>query len=516
MRHRLVAVVVAAVSVALVAGVGPAPAGGVRAAPPASLAAPSTGPTTTPPPPAPPAIDIADVVDVGEAKVARPYDAYLAASLHDIEAWWDVEYQRLYGRPFTPLSGGIYAAYPQRTSAIPPCRADAAATTYQEVAAYAAFYCPFGDFMAYDDGDQGVLFGLASSYGPAILAVVLAHEFGHAIQFRNGQFGGEVETIRTEQQADCFSGAWARRAWDGDASALDFADSDVRTGLIALVLVRDPVGLSPFEHFGHGSAFDRIGAFQQGFIGGIDSCVGLIDHPLPLLPNTFNPANPQDALTQGNAPFGWGDQQIMGIVQNDLISFWPAELAAAGPTIPLIQLRPVTGALTGPCAGAVGGLVESGAAYCADPAGGTHEVLFDEARARALYDQFGDFAVGYVIGHAWADGIQAVLGYTLDSERRSMISDCLTGAWISDAIHPPDDFVGTTTLAPLHPGRTMVVSPGDLDEAVQTALLIGDPGFDDNVKGSAFEKIAYLRLGVLEGTGRCLEEGRLLMAGSAA
>ena len=52
----------------------------------------------------------------------------------------------------------------------------------------------------------------------------------------------------------------------------------------------------------------------------------------------------------------------------------------------------------------------------------------------------------------------------------------------------------------------MIVSPGDLDEAVQTALLVGDSGLGDNLEGSAFEKIASMRRGVLNGLPTCLAE----------
>lgn len=386
---------------------------------------------------------------------------------------------------------------------IPGCGGGSPQTSYQEVADYGAFYCGLGDFMVYDDGEQGVLFQLAAQYGPSVLAVVLAHEFGHAVQFRSGDLDRDVETVITEQQADCMAGAWSRRAWNGETPGLVFADDDVRTGLIALVVVRDPPGNNVFQPGGHGSAFDRIGAFQQGFIGGVDACVGLIDDPLPLLANEF--VSDTDALNQGNAQFGYGEQQIMGIVQSDLIAFWPNEIAQYGRQMPLVQLRPVSDPVTDNCNEPFA-LVESAAVYC--PA--SNEVLFNEARARELYDTFGDFAVGYAIGHAWADGVQAALGYALEDEDRSVISDCMVGAWVSGALAPPDDFAGTTTTSPVHQQRVMVVSPGDLDEAVQTAIIIGDPGFNDDLKGSAFEKIAYLRLGVIDGFGRCITEANNL------
>ena len=49
-----------------------------------------------------------------------------------------------------------------------------------------AFYCGLGDFMVYDDGTGGLLFELADNFGPATIGIVLAHEYGHAIQQRSG------------------------------------------------------------------------------------------------------------------------------------------------------------------------------------------------------------------------------------------------------------------------------------------------------------------------------------------
>ena len=52
----------------------------------------------------------------------------------------------------------------------------------------------------------------------------------------------------------------------------------------------------------------------------------------------------------------------------------------------------------------------------------------------------------------------------------------------------------------------MFVSPGDLDEAIQTALEVGDRGLGDDREGSAFEKIAAIRRGVLDGLPTCIAE----------
>ena len=52
-----------------------------------------------------------------------------------------------------------------------------------------------------------------------------------------------------------------------------------------MIAVRDPLGTDQFDAGGHGSAFDRVGAFQVGFVEGPARCAGLLDDPLPLVDN---------------------------------------------------------------------------------------------------------------------------------------------------------------------------------------------------------------------------------------
>jgi len=463
-----------------------APSATAPGAPSTTLAAgPPALPTTTQPVSGPP---IEQVVDVGNAKPERFYDDYLSTALNDIQTWWAEQYPELFGDAFVPLEGGIFAAYPERTTAIPGC-GGSGDSTYQDVSDAGAFYCPIGDFIAYDDGEDGVVYQLAETYGPSIVAVVMAHEFGHAIQQRLGTLDRDVPTVYTEQQADCFSGAWARRAWNGQAPGLPFTDSDVELGLIALVTVRDPIGNDVLEPGGHGSAFDRIGAFQEGFYYDLESCADLIDHPLPLQRNEFN--NESDAANNGNAVFGDQPGQVIDLLNEDLRTYWPAQLAASGATMPELKITPVTDPTVNNCGDPVG-LAESLAIFCSS----SNEILFDVAGGRELYDDFGDFAVGYLIGRAWAEGVQTALGSPLQGESRGLASDCLTGAWIASAIAPEPG------VSP--PNHVLTISPGDLDEAVQTALVVGDPGLHDDIDGSAFERVAYLRLGVLNGLPACL------------
>jgi hypothetical protein len=82
----------------------------------------------------------------------------------------------------------------------------------------------------------------------------------------------------------------------------------------------------------------------------------------------------------------------------------------------------------------------------------------------------------------------------------------MVGAWIGSRIQFDPGTGPPVTTIPGQPPATIIVSPGDLDEAVRTALVVGDRGLDDNREGSAFEKIAAMRRGVLNGMPTCLAE----------
>ncbi|MET0146058.1 MAG: hypothetical protein ABW328_14950 [Ilumatobacteraceae bacterium] len=442
-------------------------------------------PDETPPPTVGDPLPIDDVLDLGDAKQPRPYDDFLVAALADIQQWWSEQFPEIYGEPFVPLSGGVFAGYPERTDPIPGCGGESE-TTYDEIHEYSAFYCADGDFMVYDDAPDGVLGDLAGEFGPSILGVVMAHEFGHAIQSRAHVFDDAPLTITTEQQADCFAGAWVGRAAAGEADGVSFSDAEVRSGLIAMIAVRDPLGLAQTDPGGHGLAFDRVGAFQVGFVEGLSRCAELIDDPLPLVPNVFDlGSNPQ-----GNAPFGYEDTEIVGIIGTDLNAYWPQELTALGvaTTLPTLTIEPVSSLDDATCDDPTGDAA-TGTVYCAS----TGQVLLDETLARELYGRFGDFVVGYMVGGAWSEAAQAALDSPLEGEARSLANDCLTGAWVATLIPGQD---GTTP-------RGARVEPGDLDEAIETALVVGDDTSSADVIGSGFEKIASFRTGVFGGIDAC-------------
>ena len=432
-------------------------------------------------------------IDFGDGKPAKEYDAYLDAAFADITRFWDDVYEPTYGGPFEPVAG-IYAMYPERSDDPQSCQGP---ITYADVEGN-AFYTSCGDLIMYDDAL--LLPDLVQRYGTAAVAVVAAHEYGHAIQQRAGVLDLGLPTIDTEQQADCFAGAWAAHAARGEGEAIRFDDADVKAGLLAMIEVRDPPGFdSANDPNGHGSAFDRVGAFQEGFINGVERCAGFIDDPNPRIDLQF--LTEQEFQTGGNLPF----DQILAALPVALDTFWVPVLQNSDVafTPPTLQAFDPAGAVPD-CDGRTAAQLANNATFCAD----SNTIVFDQVFATKLYDGIGDLAFSYPIANAYSDAVQAAIGSPLAGEPRVLLSDCLVGAWIVDIVpafdangNPQVDAQGN--LLARNPDQQILLSAGDLDEAVVTAVVLGDEASNTDVLGTAFEKIDAFREGVLGGLPAC-------------
>ncbi len=102
-------------------------------------------------------------------------------------------------------------------------------------------------------------------------------------------------------------------------------------------------------------------------------------------------------------------------------------------------------------------------------------------------------SIGYLISEGYSEEVQGLLGSKLKDAARALLDDCLTGAWAKDIVPPiPDSRVDKTAL-----------SAGDLDEAIVTAIVRSDDTSDENINGTAFQKIDAFRAGVLGGMQAC-------------
>jgi hypothetical protein len=127
-----------------------------------------------------------------------------------------------------------------------------------------AFYCPAGDFIAWDE--SGLMIPYYVQGGDFAASFVLAHEFGHAMQVRLPR--QENLGVLRELQADCFAGAWAR--WVSQQKLLEAGDLDEAT--LAVFIARDVPGTPWTDPAAHGSGFERTRAFGDGFESGAKSC----------------------------------------------------------------------------------------------------------------------------------------------------------------------------------------------------------------------------------------------------
>jgi predicted metalloprotease len=149
------------------------------------------------------------------------------------------------------------------------------------------FYCP-GDQRIYID--LGFYDELASRFGAPgefAQAYVLAHEFGHHIQYLDG-FEGKIRTLQQqnpgkeneysvalELQADCFAGVWTKNASGGAKTLVkSVSATDIKQALQAAGAVGDDrlekqagAQVNP-ETWTHGSSAQREQWFTTGYKSG--------------------------------------------------------------------------------------------------------------------------------------------------------------------------------------------------------------------------------------------------------
>jgi predicted metalloprotease len=183
------------------------------------------------------------------------YTATLEQVIGSLEAYWATALPEAFGVQFTPPSR--YAYYRPEQGGGPRCGAE-------QAPARNAFYCPAGDFIAWDE--TGLMIPYYVSSGDFAAAFVLAHEFGHAMQARLPE--REQLGVLLELQADCFAGAWSRHVQD--QGLLSAGDLDEAT--FAVFSARDVPGTEFTDPAAHGSGFERTRAFSDGYEGGPGTC----------------------------------------------------------------------------------------------------------------------------------------------------------------------------------------------------------------------------------------------------
>lgn len=152
---------------------------------------------------------------------------------------------------------------------------------------FGPFYCPgdskiYIDLTYYEKLEQQLGFS-----GDFAFAYVMAHEYGHHIQnllgindqvTQAGRGASQEEvndlSVRTELQADCFAGAWAKSAYEDERlEAGDFEEAiEAAQAVGDDAIQRKTTGQVNPEAWTHGSSADRQKWFQTGFDGDPSSC----------------------------------------------------------------------------------------------------------------------------------------------------------------------------------------------------------------------------------------------------
>ena len=183
------------------------------------------------------------------------YSATLEQVIGSLQTYWSTALPEAFGVPYSSPSRYVY--YRPEEQPGPSCGGEQAPPQN-------AFYCPAGDFIAWDE--SGLVIPYYVGAGDFAAAFVIAHEFGHAMQARLPQ--REDLTILSELQADCFAGAWSR--YVQEQGQLEAGDLDEAT--LAVFSARDLPGTPFTDPAAHGTGFERTRAFADGYEEGPGSC----------------------------------------------------------------------------------------------------------------------------------------------------------------------------------------------------------------------------------------------------
>jgi predicted metalloprotease len=403
------------------------------------------------------------------------FDQTVKNALFDVMAFWRLQYPSISGgKPLPELRGKLYSVdgnHPSTEVKQNGCLRKAGA----DIIVDNAFYCEIDDSIAWDRDPQHLVPVLGEKYGPLLVAMVFAHEFGHALQERLGLFNQRVATIVHESQADCAAGAFAAAVARNQAPHFHVSPADVDRALVGYLNVRDDTPASDRE-ISHGDGFDRIGAVAEGYQQGAKECYKSDWADREFTERPFGSSD--DQLTAGNEPFS----QVIdagapppngggGGLQPDLNKFWKHAAESIHKQWADVKIAEAPHPKCGDTSSRFG--------YCPDD----NTVYFDRAYAEDAYNslsvlnidhvlgnvsvienQPADFALGTLFVYGWGLAVRHQLfSRSLDDGPALLAASCYAGAYAKNTNVPQDT-----------PGHTFVLSPPDMDEATSAVLsLVG-------------------------------------------
>lgn len=395
------------------------------------------------------------------------------AAITDLQTYWAEEFPQLYGEDYEPVSGGLYASTSDSESG-PEC-----ANSYSDVQGN-AFYCKLDDSVAWDA--EQLLPELQEKFGDFVIPVVLAHEWGHAMQQRSGFFEQNELTVSSELQADCFAGSWSAHAQESGAFEVTSAALDA--ALAGVLDLRDTPGTESTADSAHGSGFDRVSAFQDGFDNGASACAEFADGTPVVLELPFE--TEEDAATGGNAPY----DSIINGVPFDLEDYWSQlypELTEGQAWTPLAGVEPFDPSSPPACGDA--DTSTFALFYCVPD----DYVGFDNVDVMPrIYEQGGDYAVATLLATQWGLAALARAQVDVDETESTRITDCFAGGYTASVI-----------LHNRAETSSFSISPGDLDEGIKALLVFRGDG-DADRQGAGYDRVKSFRQGVIDGAESCI------------
>jgi predicted metalloprotease len=367
-------------------------------------------------------------------------DRLATNAVADVQQYWRERLPADFGKQFQPV--GQVTSYDSGGPAQELCGSSTAGLVN-------AFYCSVDDSVSWDRGE--LLPQLNDSFGPMSVVAVLAHELGHAVQFRLGAASGITQStpsIVKEQQADCYAGAFFRWVAEGKAPHFQISTGPGLNQIMAtMFFIRDSAGNTFDAEGAHGSAFDRVSAFQIGFGDGPPRCarIDAAEVASRSTEKAFSSRETDNGLGKGNLRVD--DTTALSELQETLhTAFQPT-----GARSPEISQRPLD------CAD---GKTTSPVAYCPS----TNVVALDTAAlvkigtppTKGHKGGIGDFAAFAEVASRYALSVQHLTGAPMDGPATGQLTACLTGFWATS----------------ITPGKSdqLELSPGDLDEAIAELL----------------------------------------------
>lgn len=208
-------------------------------------------PAETAAPPAEPSPDtVVNAAPAGDVGETRAEDEAVAVRITD--AFWRNWFAEQGARYVPPRVAGGYTGQNG-----PSCAGEPSVPGN-------AYYCPRGNFIAWDDNLMRAGY---TQIGDAWVYLVIAHEWGHAIQ---AQLPERLVPQQIELQADCLAGAALQGAQELELVRIEPGDDQE----IARTLQAVADDFPWTDERSHGNAEERTAAFQAGVSGGVDRCIG--------------------------------------------------------------------------------------------------------------------------------------------------------------------------------------------------------------------------------------------------